>query len=126
MFWPCRHAEQLTMTADAGQCTRVLKQPHDCSTRLLSTCLVKTRISVVFWEAFIPGADKLAALAELPREVRQALVSWNHATDYELPSYSTYAGGKGTGLFEKTYDLGASAHPAVHPAFWPSVRCQVA
>ena len=68
-------------------------------------------------------ADLLAALAELPREVRQALVSWNHATDYELPSYSTYAGGKGTGLFEKTYDLGASAHPAVHPAFWPCLCC---
>lgn len=45
--------------------------------------------------------------ADLPRDIRDALVSWNHATDYELPSYSTYAGGKGTGLFEKTYDLGA-------------------
>ena len=46
--------------------------------------------------------------AELPRDVRDALVSWNHATDYELPAYSTYAGGKGSGLFEKTYDLGAA------------------
>ena len=47
-----------------------------------------------------------AACAELPRDVRDALVSWNHATDYDLPAYSTYAGGKGKGLFEKTYDLG--------------------
>lgn len=38
--------------------------------------------------------------------MRDALVSWNHATDYDLPAYSTYAGGKGKGLFEKTYDLG--------------------
>ena len=58
----------------------------------------------------------LLRLAELPREVRQALVSWNHATDYELPSYSTYAGGKGTGLFEKTYDLGASTCCALCPS----------
>ena len=42
--------------------------------------------------------------------MRDALVSWNHATDYELPAYSTYAGGKGSGLFEKTYDLGAALH----------------
>jgi len=53
------------------------------------------------------GDDGAAAAAELPRDVRDALVSWNHATDYDLPSYSTYSGGKGTGLFEKTYDLGA-------------------
>ena len=39
--------------------------------------------------------------------MRDALVSWNHATIYELPSYSTYASGGGSGLFEKTYDLGA-------------------
>lgn len=50
-----------------------------------------------------------ARRAELPRDVRDALVTWNHATDYELPAYSTYAGGKGSGLFEKTYDLGAAA-----------------
>jgi len=58
----------------------------------------------------VPAAaadDGAAAAAELPRDVRDALVSWNHATDYDLPSYSTYSGGKGTGLFEKTYDLGA-------------------
>ena len=68
----------------------------------------------------------LAALSELPREVRQALVSWNHATDYELPSYSTYAGGKGSGLFEKTYDLGACARNAVRSALRPVVRCHKA
>lgn len=43
-------------------------------------------------------------------------MSWNHATDYELPSYSTYAGGKGTGLFEKTYDLGAHPNPGMQTA----------
>ena len=43
-------------------------------------------------------------------------MSWNHATDYELPSYSTYAGGKGTGLFEKTYDLGAHLKPSMQAA----------
>ena len=56
----------------------------------------------------VPALSKQpgASCAELPRDVRDALVSWNHATDYDLPAYSTYAGGKGKGLFEKTYDLG--------------------
>ena len=51
-------------------------------------------------------------VAELPRDVRDALVSWNHATDYELPAYSVYAGG--SRLFEKTYDLGAPSKDQSH------------
>lgn len=50
--------------------------------------------------------------------MRDALVSWNHATVFELPSYSMYGGGGGSGLFEKTYDLGASPKSRTpHPVF---------
>ena len=45
--------------------------------------------------------------AGLPRAIRDALVSWNHTTEYELPSHQSYSVGAGKGLFEKTYDLGA-------------------
>ena len=51
--------------------------------------------------------------AELPRDVREALVSWNHAQDYDCPTYEDYAGRLGGGQFEKVYDLGARAHAPV-------------
>jgi len=38
--------------------------------------------------------------------VRDALVSWNHSTEYKLPSFQDYIGGKGSGMFEKVFDLG--------------------
>ena len=39
--------------------------------------------------------------------MREALVSWNHAQDYDCPTYEDYAGRLGGGQFEKVYDLGA-------------------
>lgn len=50
----------------------------------------------------------------LPRPIRDALVSWNHGTAYELPSHHSYSAGPGKGLFERTYDLGA--RPAPNPS----------
>ena len=46
------------------------------------------------------------ACTGLPRPIRDALVSWNHGTVYELPHWQSYSSGGGKGLFEKTYDLG--------------------
>ena len=47
--------------------------------------------------------------AELPRDVREALVSWNHAQEYDCPTYEDYAARlAGGGQFEKVYDLGAA------------------
>ena len=51
--------------------------------------------------------------AGLPRPIRDALVSWNHGTEFELPSWQHYAAGGGKGLFEKTYDLGALMGPTI-------------
>ncbi len=48
------------------------------------------------------------ARAELPRDVREALVSWNHAQEYDCPTYEDYAARLGGGQFEKVYDLGAA------------------
>ena len=47
---------------------------------------------------------ELTACAELPRDVRDALVSWNHSTEYKLPSFQATPGGQGSGMFEKVYD----------------------
>ena len=49
------------------------------------------------------GAPKcMAAPAELPRDIRDALVSWDHAMEYEGPPDFTHA----SMMYEKTYDLG--------------------
>ena len=53
------------------------------------------------------GNRVCACPSGLPRAIRDALVSWNHSTVYELPSHHSYSAGPGKGLFEKTYDLGA-------------------
>jgi hypothetical protein len=47
-----------------------------------------------------------ALCAELPRDMREALVSWNHSADYEVPTYKDYSDHMGGGQWEKTYDLG--------------------
>jgi hypothetical protein len=54
-----------------------------------------------------PAPETLSLHAGLPRPIRDALVSWNHSTEYELPSWQSYASGGGKGHFEKTYNLGA-------------------
>ena len=46
--------------------------------------------------------------------MREALVSWNHAQDYDCPTYEDYAGRLGGGQFEKVYDLGARSM-LLHP-----------
>ena len=45
---------------------------------------------------------RMAASAELPRNIRDALVSWDHAMEYEGPPDFTNA----AMMYEKTYDLG--------------------
>ncbi len=57
-----------------------------------------------------PGLTLILSLgrAELPRDVREALVSWNHAQEYDCPTYEDYAARLGGGQFEKVYDLGAA------------------
>ncbi|CAK0731645.1 hypothetical protein CVIRNUC_000023 [Coccomyxa viridis] len=45
-----------------------------------------------------------AKAIELPRDVRDALVSWNHSTEYKLPEFQTIGAGAGIGGFEKVYD----------------------
>ena len=47
---------------------------------------------------------QLTACAELPRDLRDALVSWNHSTEYKLPEFQTIGAGAGIGGFEKVYD----------------------
>ena len=47
---------------------------------------------------------QLTACAELPRDVRDALVSWNHSTEYKLPEFQSIGAGAGIGGFEKVYD----------------------
>jgi hypothetical protein len=49
----------------------------------------------------------VSGFAELPQEIRRSLVSWNHSTDYEVPTYKDYADHMGGSQWEKTYDLGA-------------------
>ncbi|CAL8464659.1 g4194 [Coccomyxa elongata] len=43
---------------------------------------------------------------ELPRDVREKLVSWNHTQDYETAGYQDYASRLGGGQYEKVWDLG--------------------
>ena len=31
-------------------------------------------------------------------------MSWNHSTEYKLPSFQATPGGQGSGMFEKVYD----------------------
>ena len=69
-------------------------------------------------EGFALTSDmERAVRAGLPRPIRDALVSWNHGTEYELPSWQSYSSGGGKGLFEKTYDLG-------EPLFLPTQAFQ--
>ena len=49
--------------------------------------------------------------AELPRDVRDALVSWNHSTDYKLPEFQSIGAGAGIGGFEKVYDTSERPEP---------------
>jgi len=36
-------------------------------------------------------------------------VSWNHAQEYDTPTFAEFGGGQGDGHFEKVYDLGVMA-----------------
>ena len=46
------------------------------------------------------------ACAELPRDIREKLVSWNHTQEYETAGYQDYASRLGGGQYEKVWDLG--------------------
>jgi hypothetical protein len=50
----------------------------------------------------------VAALAGLPRDIREKLVSWNHTQEYETAGYQDYAARLGGGQYEKIWDLGKS------------------
>ena len=58
------------------------------------------------WPALAGGIDMSA---ELPGDARKALVSWKSAQEYDRPTFEDFAGGQGSGQFEKVYDLGAVA-----------------
>ena len=47
-------------------------------------------------------SECVAASVEFPRDIRDALVSWDHAMEYEEPPDYTHA----SMMYEKTYDLG--------------------
>ncbi|EIE22203.1 ketoacyl-synt-domain-containing protein [Coccomyxa subellipsoidea C-169] len=47
-----------------------------------------------------------SAAHELPRAVREALVSWDHAVDYPLPTFKDWTAARGCSGFIKTYKLG--------------------
>ncbi len=42
----------------------------------------------------------------MPRVVREALVSWDHASDYPLPKSKDWTSAGGAAGFTKTYKLG--------------------
>ena len=50
---------------------------------------------------------KVCACAELPRDIREKLVSWNHTQEYDSAGYQDYASRLGGGQYEKIWDLGA-------------------
>ncbi|KAK9904717.1 hypothetical protein WJX75_001194 [Coccomyxa subellipsoidea] len=43
---------------------------------------------------------------ELPRDIREKLVSWNHTQEYDSAGYQDYASRLGGGQYEKVWDLG--------------------
>ena len=52
--------------------------------------------------------------AELPRDIREKLVSWNHTQDYEQTTYQDYGARLGGGQYEKVWDLGELPAPRCH------------
>ena len=58
----------------------------------------------------------LLACAELPRDIREKLVSWNHTQDYEQTTYQDYGARLGGGQYEKVWDLGEPPAPCCHRA----------
>lgn len=67
-------------------------------------------------------SSALGKCAELPRDVREKLVSWNHTQDYETAGYQDYASRLGGGQYEKVWDLGeypSSASPVIMHVYCP-------
>ena len=61
--------------------------------------------SVCCWREGLPTVA--CSGAALPRAVREALVSWEHGTEYPLPTFKEFLGAQGGGAgFSKTYALG--------------------
>ena len=53
--------------------------------------------------------------AELPRDLREKLVSWNHTQEYDNSgTYQDYATRLGGGQYEKVWDLGARPPPSYY------------
>ena len=48
------------------------------------------------------------ACADLPRDIREKLVSWNHSQEYESSTHQDYTARLGGGQYEKMWDLGES------------------
>lgn len=67
--------------------------------------------------------------AELPRDIREKLVSWNHTAEYDSSTHQDYASRLGGGQFEKIWDLGAATHPIVlrhrMPCFLMTAPCSI-
>ena len=53
--------------------------------------------------------------AELPRDIREKLVSWNHTQEYETAGFQDYASRLGGGQYEKVWDLGEPLHILLTP-----------
>ena len=51
---------------------------------------------------------QLPACADLPRDIREKLVSWNHSQEYESSTHQDYTARLGGGQYEKMWDLGES------------------
>ena len=53
--------------------------------------------------------------------MRDALVSWNHSTDYKLPEFQSIGAGAGIGGFEKVYDTSERPYPSLSD---PHICCR--
>ena len=51
------------------------------------------------------------ACADLPRDIQEKLVSWNHSQEYESSTHQDYTARLGGGQYEKMWDLGESFTP---------------
>ncbi|EIE23140.1 hypothetical protein COCSUDRAFT_47508 [Coccomyxa subellipsoidea C-169] len=60
--------------------------------------------AAINWSTSVTPAP--SATPELPRVVREALVSWDHASDYPLPKSKDWTSAGGSSGFTKTYKLG--------------------